>query len=208
MKRLLALAALLATTPALAQTGDPALAPTAGALRADLETVMRVASTAALAHAETGAFPASAFDLLGRSWSAGTGVRSTPLSSMTVAPSGGEVEVGYVPLPTDPYVREDEVVTFTLRPEADGLYRGTYTIVRRADPDDGGATLPYSVAGRYRVERAVGTFCIEAERVRSLVAEGRFTPDPALLSREPLTLRVHPPGEPEPVYYEVTEAGR
>lgn len=208
MTRPLALAVLLTAAPALAQTGDPALAPTADALRGDLGTVLRVASTAALVHAETGAFPATPFDLLGRSWATDTGVRSTPLSSMTVAGTGAEAEVGFVPLPTDPYVREDEVVTLTLRPGAGGLYRGEYQIIRRADPDDGGATLPYDVAGRYRVERAFGTFCIEADRLRALVAEGQFAPDPALLSDEPLTLRVHPPGEPEPVYYEVVEASR
>lgn len=210
MRPLLALllgAAPLAA-PVLAQTGDPALAPTADALRADLEPVMRLAATAALAHAETGAFPASAFDLLGRSWATDTEARALPLSSLDVTASEAALEVGFVPLPTDPYVREDHVVSLTLRPEAGGSYRGEYQIVRREDPDLGGGVLPYDLAGRYRVERALGTFCIEAERVRALLARGAFSADPTALSDEPLTMRVHPPGEPEPVYFEVTDPGR
>lgn len=207
MKRLL-LAALLTSGPALAQTGDPALAPTAEALRADLGTVMQVAATAALAHDRTGAFPTSAFDLLGRSWSTDTGVRAVPLSSLDVAPAGDAVQIDYVPLPTDPYIREDEVVTLTLRPEADGTYRGEYQITRRADPDDGGRSLPFDVTGRYRVERAFGTFCIEADRLGARVASGQSVTEPGVLSGEPLTMRVHPPGEAEPVYYDVTEGAR
>lgn len=208
MTRTLLLAALLATGPALAQTGDPALAPTADGLRSDLGPVMHLAATAALAHDQTGAFPASAFDLLGRSWSTDTGVRAVALSSLDVTASGDEVTVSYVLLPTDPYVREDDVVALTLRAEADGTYRGEYQITRRADPDDGGSTLAYDLAGRYRVERAVGTFCIEADRLGALVAAGAFAPDPVVLSDEPLTMRVHPPGESEPVYFEVTEDAR
>ncbi|MEM1115005.1 MAG: hypothetical protein AAF845_06110 [Bacteroidota bacterium] len=201
----LALLVLLASGPALAQTGDATLQPSTDALRADRAVAMHLAATAALAHTRTGTFPASAFDLLGRSWSADTGVRDVALSSLDVTASADGVQIDYVPLPA-PYVREDDVVRVTLRPEADGSYRGTFQVQRRADADDGGRALPFDVAGRYRVERASGTFHIEADRLGALVAEGRFSTEAGALSREPLTMRVTPLGETEPVFWEVVEA--
>lgn len=210
MTRPLLALALLAGATASAQpatSGDPALAATSEHLRDDLAPLTWLTATAALAHDETGAFPATAFDLLSGPWATQTGVRSVPLSSLDVRAEGGRVVLTYVPLPTAPYVREDDVVRLTVSADGDA-YRGTYEILRREDPDLGGRPLPYDVAGRYRVERAFGTVCVEVPRVRALVAEGRFVPDPAALSAEPLTLRVHPPGEPAPVYFETTRPAR
>jgi hypothetical protein len=199
MTRLLTLAALLAAPLAAAQDGDPALAATADRLRDDAGHVTRVVSAAALAHEATGAFPDTPFALLAGPWATGTDLRGLALSSLTVAASGDRLEVTYVPLPR-PYVREDRVVTLTVTPDGD-TYRGAYTVERREDPDLGGGPLPYDTAGRYRVERASGTVCVDAGRAAALVARGAYEPDPALLSDEPVVVRVRPLGEPGPVLY-------
>ena len=191
---------------ASAQAQDGALAPTADRFEGDLALATRVAATAALAHDADGVFPASAFGLLGSRWASQTDLRDVPLSSLLVSGLGDGVRLEYVPLPTDPYVREDLVVSLTLTPGVDGQYRGEYEIRRRTDADDGARPLPYDLADRYRVERAFGTLCVEADRVRTAVASGTFEPDPTLLSSEPLTVRVHPVGEDAPVYYERTHS--
>ncbi len=196
------LVALLVAASASAQ--DAPLASTADRFEADLALLTRVASTAALAHDADGAFPSSAFGLLGSRWADQTDLRAEPLSSFAVSASGAGVTIDYVPLPVAPYVREDLVVRLTLTPESGGRYRGAYEIRRRTDPDDGARPLPYDVAGRYRVERGFGTLCVEAARIREVLAAGPFVPDPSRLSSEPLTVRVHPPGEDAPVFYERT----
>lgn len=200
------IAALLVLASTAGAQNDRALALTADRLDADLALLTRVASAAALAHDAEGAFPSTTFGLLGSRWADQTDLRAVPFSSLDVTLSGEAVEMVYVPLPENPYVREDEVVTLTLTPEPDGRYRGTYQIVRRADPDEGGRPLPYDLADPYRVERAFGTLCVEADLIRGLIAEGAFVPDPTRLSTEPVTIRVHPPGEDAPVFFERTES--
>ena len=204
MLRTTLLAALLAAAPAaLAQAdGDPALAQTAELLRDDLDHLTRMTAAAALAREATGAFPDTNFDLLGSRAAERTGARSVALSALDLEQLGETLRLVYVPLPQDPYVREDYVVTLTVVPDGAGRYRGEYEVVRREDPDRGGVALPYDVAGRYRVERAFGTVCVETALVEAMLADGPFVADPALLSTSPLTLRVHPPGEAEPVFYE------
>lgn len=212
MTRPLLLAALVASVAlppaAHAQTappeGDPALAQTADLLREDFEHLTRMTATAALLHESSEAFPATSFDLLGSRAAERTGARSLSLSALDLEQLGGTLRLVYVPLPQDPYVREDRVVTLTVAPDGAGRYRGEYEVVRREDPDAGGMQLPYDTAGRYRVERAFGTVCVETALVEDMLAEGPFVADPARLSREPITLRVHPPGEAEPVFYETT----
>ena len=198
------LAALLLLACAASAQSDPTLSPTADRFESDLALLTRVASTAALAHDADDAFPSTTFGLLGSRWADQTDLRAVPFSALDVTRSGEGVELVYVPLPVDPYVRDDEVVTLTLMPEAGGRYRGDYQIVRRADPDEGDRSLPYDLADRYRVERAFGTLCVEAALIRGLIAESGFVPDPTRLSTEPLTVRIHPPGENEPVFFERT----
>ena len=202
MTRLLLLAALLAAPLVHAQTGDPVLAETAALLRDDLDHLTRMTAAAALAREATGAFPDTNFDLLGSRAAERTGARAVALSALDLEQLGDQLRLVYVLLPQDPYVREDHVVTLTVAPDGAGRYRGEYEVVRREDPDQGGVALPYDVAGRYRVERAFGTVCVETALVEGMLADGPFVADPARLSTAPLTLRVHPPGEGEPVFYE------
>lgn len=203
---LLPLVALLAG-PAAAQTADrapdsdPALAATADQFRDDLRTVTHMVATAALAHDAAGAFPATPFELLGSAAAGRTDLRSVALSDLTVGRDGERLVLTYVPLPTDPYVRQDRVVRLVVTPGADGRFTGDYEIRRRDDPDRGGRTLPYDVAGRYLVERGFGTACVDLAVVRGQLAAGTFAPEPGTLSAEPLTVRVHPVGQAEPVFY-------
>ena len=239
MKPLLFLLALLAAPAALAQ-GDgigadgrplaslPAEQQVALHFQADLADLARLASTAALVHERTGAFPDSPFVLLGAPEARETNAPSFRLSSLDVSASATEMTMTYVPLPTAPYVREDLVVRATLRMTAPGSYAVEHTMTRRADAEDGGETRLYGRTRDLLVERGVGRLCIETAQVRALVADGSFAPtpfdgDPRAVARryrpdafsaEPMTLRMHPPGEPEPVLFEttvgapVTEAGR
>ena len=200
MIRTLLLAALVAA-PVLAQS-DPALAPTADQFRDDLRAITNVVATAALVHDATGAYPTTTFGLLGAAAADRTRLRATPLSDLTVGRDGDGIVVRYVPLPVDPYVREDRVVEVAVSRGEDGLYKGTYEILRRADPDEGGERLPYDVAGRYRVTRGFGTACVDVATVRQRLAAGAYAPEPGSLGPEGLTVRVHPPGEAAPVYYE------
>ena len=206
MLRTTLLAALVALAPAaLAQAdGDPVLAETAALLRGDFDHLTRMAAAAALLREETGAFPATSFDLLGSRAAERTGARGLGLSTLDLEQLGETLRLVYVPLPEDPYVPQDHVVTLTVVPDGAGRYRGEYEVVRREDPDRGGVAIPYDVAGRYRVERAFGTVCVETALVDAMLADGPFVADPARLSTAPLTLRVHPPGEAEPVFYETS----
>lgn len=200
MKPLAFAALLVAVGPVHAQ--DDPLAPLASRFRADVQTVGRLAATAALVHERTGLFPSTPFDLLGSVEAGRTGLRSVPLSALEVSrDGGGGLRVVYVPLPS-PYVRDDEVVTVVVHPDsADGAYRARYEIHRRADLDLGGAPLTYERAPGYRVERGIGTICFDADRVRALLATGDAGLPPQRWSEEPLAIRLHPVGRPEPVFY-------
>ena len=206
---LLGVAALIASGPAVAQTiepdrapvADPVLAPTAEQFRDDLRTVTNMVATVALAYDATGDFPATPFDLLGSAAADRTDLRATPLSDLTVSRDGERLVLSYVPLPQDPYVREDHVVRLVVTPGADGRFTGDYEIRRRADLDQGGRMLPYDVAGTYLVERGYGTACVDLGIVQGQLAAGTYAPEPGTLSTEPLTIRVHPVGEDAPVYY-------
>ena len=204
MLRTTLLAVLLAAPLAHAQTGDPALAETAALLRDDFDHLTRMTAAAALVREATGAFPDTDFALLGSRPAEQTGARALPLSALDLEQLGDNLRLVYVPLPRDPYVRQDHVVTLTVVPDGAGRYRGEYEVVRREDPDAGGVALPYDVAGRYRVGRAFGTICVETALVEGMLADGPFVADPARLSTTPLTVRVHPPGEDEPAFYETT----
>lgn len=187
---------------AIAYADDEALRDVDRRFRADLRTITNVVATAALVHDEDGAYPSTAFDLLGNPAADRTDLRGTPFSTLSVSRDGDGVTVRYVPLPTDPYVRMDRVVEITVSQDADGRYNGDYEVLRREDPDDGGAQIPYDTAGRYRVTRGFGTACVDVGTVRQRLAAGTYAPEPGSLGPEGLTVRVHPPGEAEPVYYQ------
>lgn len=198
--RALLLAPLLVAS-AFAQS-DPALAPTADRFRADLTTVTAVLATAALVHDASGTFPSTPYTLLGSMEAGRTGLRAAALSEISVSRDGAGIAVRYVPLPVAPYTRDDEVVTLDITRASDGTYSGAYRITRRADPDDGGRTLPYDIAGRYRVDLASGTACVDAATVREQLAAGTYSNAPGTLGPEPLTVRVVPVGADTPVYYQ------
>ena len=204
MRPLLFLLTALAATPAFAQSDAP-LARTAETFQDDLGGLARLATTAALVHERTGAFPATPFALLGSPEADGTGARSFRLSALDVTTAGDSLTMRYVPLPVAPYVREDLVVTATVRRDAAGRYAVRHEMRRFADADDGGRRLLYDHAGVYRVERGYGGLCIDATMARTQIAAGTYTPTSALYTATgDLTLRVHPPGEAEPLFFETS----
>ena len=166
---LCALCAVLAL-PASAQTE---LSTTDALFRADLETVARVGATVALLHERTGAFPATAFDLLGSGEAGQTGLRATSLSRLTVEPADGGVRVRYNPLPK-PYVSNDLLADVVVTREDDGTYTARHELRRRTDPDLGGREIPYDRAGTYRVDEAGGTVCVDPAIARARLADGTF----------------------------------
>ena len=170
MIRLL-LATLIAT--ALPASAQDALSSTDAQFRADLETVARVTATAGLIHDQTGAFPATPFELLGSGWADQTGLRDVPLSTISVTRSAGGVRVIYNPLPR-PYVSDDLLAEVTVTRDADGDYTASHELRRRTDPDLGARALPYDRAGNVRVDEAGGTLCVDTDRVRALLADGAF----------------------------------
>ena len=208
MTRTTALLAALVAAPALAQapplaapTSDPVLSETADLFRDDVRLVTNLVATAALVHDADGAFPTTPFGLLGSDAAGQTDLRATPLSDLQVERDGERLIVTAVPLPRDPYVREDRVIRLAVTPGEGGRYTGDYEVVRRADPDQGGRRLAYDQAGRYLVERGFGTACVDLDVVRGLLAAGTYAPEPGSLSAAPLTVTVHPVGEAEPVFY-------
>lgn len=217
-RSLLLLVALVVpvAAPVSAQTADgsdPALAPVETRLMADLDPALRLATTAVLIHARTGAFPADAFALLGSDEAGPTGARALPLSSLTMEapPAAAASAVGAfraVPLPTDPYERDDTPMHVVVLLRPDGVYEVQTRIRRERDPDLGGGSLLYDRADRYEVRSGVGVVCVDVARVRAMLAAGTFSPHPTALSAEPFTVRVVPPGEDAPVYYRTTTAGR
>ena len=201
MTRALLLTALLAA-PALAQTtGDPALAPTADRFRTDLRTITNVVATAALVYDRTGAYPDTPYALLGSRAADQTGLRRTPISFLSLDRSGDQVVVELVPLPSDPYVRTDDVMRITVSRGADGLFTGDYEIRRRQAPADGADPLPYDRTGRYLVTRGFGTACVDLGTVQDRLAAGTYAPEPGTLGTRELTVEVRPVGEAEPVLY-------
>ncbi len=207
--KLLFLLALLATAPALAQTGaepadDVALGQTADLFARDLSDLTRLATAAALVHERTGAFPETPFGLLGAPEGGQTGARTFPLSELAVTATADSVVLRYVPLPVSPYTRDDLVVSASVRADGAGRYTVRHEMRRRKDLDAGGRALLYDRAGEYHIGKGFGELCLDAARAREAIVAGRFTPDPALLGPVPLTLRVHPPGTATPVYYQAT----
>lgn len=204
MRLLLLLAVVLAAAPAFAQSDSP-LAATADTFRDDLSGLARLATTAALVHERTGAFPATPFALLASPEADGTDVRDFRLSALDVTAAGDSLTMRYVPLPVAPYVREDLVVTATVRRDADGRYAVRHEMRRFTAPSDGAKRLLYDRAGIYNVERGYGDLCIDAAMARTQIGAGTYTPTSALVATAgDLTLRVHPPGEAEPVFFETS----
>ena len=215
MTRLLLLAALAAPLAAEAQTdpasdlgrrphaSDAALAPTAAEFGRDLDVLARLAAPAALVRERTGQFPATPFALLGSDEAGPTGARALPLSALDVTAAGDSLVMRYVPLPVDPYVREDLVVTATLTRDAAGRATVRHEMRRQAAPADGGRQLLYDRAGEYRVERGYGALSIDVATARRAVDAGRFAPrDVFETGLGDLTVRVHPVGAATPVYFE------
>lgn len=202
MKPFLFLLGLLVAAPALAQA-DASLARTADAFREDLSDLARLATAAALVRDRTGDFPDTPFALLGSPEGEQTGARAFPLSALSVTAAGDSLVMRYVPLPVSPYVREDLTVTATLRPDGAGRYAVRHEMRRSADPDDGGRALLYDRTPDFRVGKGYGRLCIDTAEARALLASGTYRPADALVATSgDLTVRVHPTGEAEPVFYE------
>ncbi|HEX8297540.1 MAG TPA: hypothetical protein VF594_00150 [Rubricoccaceae bacterium] len=211
MTRFLLLALLAAPLSAAAQTdtpaqqSDPTLAESAAAFTDDLTDLARLATAAALVRERTGAYPSTPFDLLGSPEAAATGASAFPLSALDMTVTGDSLALRYVPLPVAPYVREDLVVTATVRREADGRTQVRHEMRRFAAAEDGGDRLLYDRAGDYRIERGYGSLFVDTAAAQRAVAAGTFVPrDVFTTSFGDLTVRVHPPGEATPVYYEGT----
>lgn len=214
MTRLLLLAALALPLAASAQSdpamlgrrpiaSDPALAQTAAQFGSDLDVLARLTTTAALVRERTGQFPATPFALLGSDEAGPTGARALPLSALDVTAGGDSLVMRYVPLPVDPYVREDLVVTATVVRDATGRATVRHEMRRFADADDGGHLLLYDRTGTYRVERGYGVLTIDVAAARRSADAGTFAPrDVFATSFGDLTVRVHPTGELAPVYFE------
>jgi hypothetical protein len=166
----LALLAALLPAPALAQADAPTPAADAAAasLEGDLETLSLLAATAALVRERTGAYPATAFQLLSSPEADRTGARGLVLSGLTLAPSGDALEVRYGRTPTaeDPTERG---AAFTLAPDAEaGGYAARFTLSRTADRDFGGRRLDFANEGDLRVVNARGRLCLDLGRMAAL----------------------------------------
>ncbi len=210
----LAAAPLAAAPPAAAQTpgqNDPALAPTAAEFGRDLDVLARLTATAALVRERTGAFPATPFALLGSDEAGPTGARTLPLSALSVTAAGDSLVLRYVPLPVSPYVREDLVVTATVTRDAAGRALVRHEMRRYAAPADGGRLLLYDRAEGYRVERGYGELTVDVAAARRMADAGTFAPRdvfetglgaPGSGPGQALTVRVHPTGAAQPVYFE------
>lgn len=216
MRPLLFLVVALAATPAFAQSRGP-LESTAALFRGDLSDLARLATTAALVHDRTGAFPATPFALLSSPEADTTAARAFHLSAFDVMTAGDSLVMQYVPLPVAPYVRENLVVTATLRREPGGLYTVRHEMRRFEADADGGGRLLYDRAGVYEVERGYGGLCLDVTEVRRELATGRYNPLSAVVEPQQSLLgiqssagtpavRVHPPGEATPVYYDDSDA--
>ncbi|HEX9952524.1 MAG TPA: hypothetical protein VGB53_12205 [Rubricoccaceae bacterium] len=204
----LAVAPLAASAQTAATPTEPALARTAAVFTDDLSGLARLATAAALVRERSGAYPATPFDLLGSPEAAATGATAFPLSALDVTATGDSLALRYVPLPVAPYVREDLVVTATVRRTADGRTQVRHEMRRFADAEAGGGRLLYDRAGDVRVERGYGSLFVDTAAAQRAIAAGAFVPrDVFTTSLGDLTVRVHPPGEATPVYFEGTAAG-
>jgi len=191
MKRLALMAALVAA-PVFAQDLPAA---TADQFRDHVQLVTRTVATVALLHDADGAFPSTAFDLLGGREAGRTGLRGSAaaaLSALSVENDGPMVSIEIVPLPTAPYEREDDVIRVIVTRDGDGLYQGRYEIQRRAAPEDGAKVLDYDRRDGLVVTRAFGTACVDPAMVREQLAAGTFDAAPGSLGPAPLQIRVHP----------------
>ena len=175
-------------------------AATTDQFREDVRLITRAVATAALVHDATGAYPSTPFALLGSRAGAQTGLRTAPLSALTVEDDGAALAVEIVPLPTAPYERADDVVRVVVTRDEDGLYKGRYEIRRRMAPEEGGDQIAYDRRDGLVVTRAFGTACVDVETVRQQLAAGAFDAEPGSLGPSPPEIRVHPAAD-EPTLF-------
>lgn len=216
MKSSFLVLALLAAAPAQAQMEVlTPLIPQPGEtqFRQDLADLNRLATAAALVHERTGAFPATAFALLGSPEAQQTGARDFPLSALEVVAAGDSLALRYVPLPV-PYVREDLNVTASVRPDGAARYRVRHEMVRTAAPEAGGRRIDYGTTvdatrnRRVALGRGFGTLCVETDRARASIAAGAFDPAPTSVSSDDLTIRVRETASGRVLFESTSEAAR
>jgi hypothetical protein len=161
---------LTACAPRLSPAERAALDRAAVEMDRQLTPAGQIAATAALIYEDEGRFPATQFELLGSRQAADTGARFRNFSALQVDATPERLTLRYTLLPTreDP---TDRMGTIHLRPaEGDGQYQAEVELLRRVDPDHGGAFVPLATDGRIEVRRLSGHFHVDIDTVRRQAA--------------------------------------
>jgi hypothetical protein len=176
----------LVSLPVRAQDADAAAAD----LLPYLEAPAVLAATAALLHADTGAFPGDPYALLGTPVAGQAGARRVRLAELALSADADTLRAVYVLTPSAD-VPDERTGGFTLFREGDG-YTAQVRLDLRADPDQRDADLPLAERGTMVVRRAWGRICLDLERVRTLAAEGRLLEAAPFLADEAIEISFVP----------------
>ena len=144
----------------------------ARAVQQQLDAPGRLLAAAALVHAETGAFPETAFDLLKTDEARRAGAQSLRLSQLEpTASRDGFTAIFTTPAQPDGDVEQRGEIGVQVTGQ--GLYTATFRLTENGDGDLGRGRRDLAQSGQMVVRSAQGTLDVEIEELERALAAGR-----------------------------------
>jgi hypothetical protein len=140
-------------------------------LQGHLDVPGRLLAAAALVHAETGAFPSSAFDLLGTEEATRTGASALRLSSLTPNADRDGFTATFT-TPAQPNGETEQQGDVGVRFDGDGRYTATFRLMERNDTDLRGGRRYVAQSGRMVVRSVGGTLALSLDDLNAALAAG------------------------------------
>ena len=171
MRALLLLLPLLLIGCAAPRVPDADVRAAAEDLQPHLDAPGRLLAAAALVHAETGAFPSTAFALLGTRAAARTGADALRLSTLSpdADRDGFSATFSAPALPKGDVEQQGEV---GVRFDGDGRYTATFRLTERGDDDLGRGRMDLTQRGRMQVQSVGGTLALTLDDLDAALAAG------------------------------------
>lgn len=144
----------------------------AHAVQQQLDAPGRLLAAAALVHAETGAFPTTAFDLLKTEAAERTGAQALRLSSLQPDASREGFTATFT-TPAAPNGEVEQLGEVGVRMEGAGRYTATFRLTERGDGDLGRGRRDLAQSGRMLVRSVQGTLQVEVDALEAALAAGQ-----------------------------------
>ena len=140
-------------------------------VQARLDVPGRLLAAAALVHAETGTFPATAFDLLKTEQAERTGAQALRLSSLEPNAAGDGFTATFM-TPAMPSGEIEQRGEVGVRAAGAGRYTATFRLTEHGDADLGRGRRDLAQRGRMAVKSAQGTLEVEVDALEAALAAG------------------------------------